>query len=127
MNLRFFADQCISKTIIKILREAGHEVLILSEHMNPKSLDVDVIKKAQEYNSILLSENGDFMNIIEYPPEQYKGIIGIQLNNNPTIIPDLVQNLIKYLSKYPDMSHYLGKLFIIEVHRIRIFDPKDNY
>ena len=73
--------------------------------MNPKSLDIDVIKKAQELDSILLSENGDFMNILEFPPEHYKGIIGIQLNNNPNIIPILIKNLNIYLYKYPDMSH----------------------
>jgi len=54
MSIRFFADHCISRTIIKSLKEEGHIVLK------------------------------------------------------------------KYLAEYPDMEYYKGKLFLVEVHRIRI-------
>jgi len=33
MALRFFADHCVSNSIIETLRDAGHEVLRLKDHI----------------------------------------------------------------------------------------------
>lgn len=63
MSLRFFADHCISKYIIHELRDAGHEVLRLKNYISPDSSDPVVISKAQELDSILVSLNGDFVDI----------------------------------------------------------------
>ncbi|MEW6419783.1 MAG: DUF5615 family PIN-like protein [Nitrospirota bacterium] len=64
MSLRFFADQCISKYIIQELRNDEHEVLRLKDYISPDSADPIVISKAQELDSILISLNGDFTDII---------------------------------------------------------------
>jgi hypothetical protein len=79
-----------------------------------------VIAKAQEISAILLSLNGDFSDIATYPPENYGGIIAIQLNDRPEIIPQLMVRLTRFLSEHSDQSFYRGKLLIVEVHRIRI-------
>lgn len=31
MSLRFFIDQCVPNSIVKILRDAGYEVLVLGD------------------------------------------------------------------------------------------------
>ena len=120
MSLRFFADYCISKYIIQGLRDAGHEVLQLKNYISPDSSDPVVISKAQELDSILVSLNGDFVDIVTYPPTKYKGIIALQVRNHPEIIPQLMERLKNYLLANPEMNHYKGKLFLIEVHRIRV-------
>ena len=120
MRLRFFADHCISNYIIETLREAGYEVLRLKDHIPQESPDSVVILKAQELDSILISLNGDFADIVTYPPVHYKGVIALQVRNHPEIIPLLITRLKDYLSTYPDKNHYQGKLFLVEVHRIRI-------
>jgi predicted nuclease of predicted toxin-antitoxin system len=120
MSLRFFADYCISKYIIQELRDAGHEVLQLKNYISPDSSDPVVISKAQELDSILVSLNGDFVDIVTYPPAKYKGIIALQVRNRPEIIPQLMERLKNYLSANPETNHYKGKLFLIEVHRIRV-------
>src|SRR3989338_3889307 len=119
MRLRFFADHCISNLVIQILRDAGHEVLRLSDYIPTDSADSDVILKAQELDSILISLNGDFSDIVTYPPANYKGIIALQVRNHPEITAQLMTRLKKYLSAHPDMAHYQCKLFLVEVHRIR--------
>jgi predicted nuclease of predicted toxin-antitoxin system len=78
MSLRFFADHCISNSIIQTLRAAGHEVLRLRDYIPVDSPDQAVISKAQELDSILVSLNGDFADIVTYPPSDYKGIIALQ-------------------------------------------------
>ena len=120
MTLRFFADHCISNFIIQTLRDSGFEVFRLRDFIPADSPDLVVISKAQELDSILISLNGDFADIVAYPPANYKGIIALQVRNRPDVIPQLMERLKDYLSTHDDMGHYVGKLFLVEVHRIRI-------
>jgi len=120
MSLKFFADHCISTFIIRTLRDAGHEVFRLRDYIPADSPDLAVILKAQELDSILVSLNRDFANIVVYPPANYKGIIALQVRNHPEIIPQLMERLKDYLSAHTDMNHYKGKLFLAEVHKIRV-------
>ncbi len=120
MRLRFFVDHCIPNFIIQMLRNEDHEVFRLKDHIPTDSADTEVISKAQEIDSILISLNGDFADIVSYPPGNYKGIIALQVKNHPEILPQLITRLKDYLSAHPDMNHYKGKLILMEAHRIRI-------
>lgn len=120
MGLRFFADQCVPITVTESLRDAGYEVLCFRDFLPIESVDSVVISKAQKLKAILISLNGDFANILDYPPANYKGIIALQVRNHPEVLPQIVSRLKDYLSTNPDMEHYKGKLFLVEVHRIRI-------
>jgi predicted nuclease of predicted toxin-antitoxin system len=62
---------------MQTLREAGHEVVRLREQLPLESPDADVIAKAQQLDAILLSLNGDFADIVTYPPADYQGIIAL--------------------------------------------------
>ena len=120
MGLRFFADQCVPTAVIQALRDAGYEVQYLRDHLPIESPDSVVISKTQELGMILISLNGDFANIFNYPPANYQGIIALQVRNHPEVLSQIVSRLNDYLSANPDMEHYKGKLFLVEVHRIRI-------
>jgi predicted nuclease of predicted toxin-antitoxin system len=120
MGLRFFADHCVSNAIIQTLCDADHEVLRLRDHLPINSPDAVVIEEAQQLDALLLSLNGDFADIVTYPPADYKGIIALQVRNHPEIIPQLMTRLQDYLSSHLDMNYYRGKLLLVEVHRIRI-------
>lgn len=74
--------------------------------------DTVVIDKAQELVCVLVSVNGDFADIVTYPPSQYGGIIGLQVRNHPEILPQLISRLTNYVVAHPDNSHYRGKLFV---------------
>jgi predicted nuclease of predicted toxin-antitoxin system len=106
--------------VIRFLREQGYEVFQLRDHIPTDSPDDVVIATAQRYGSILLSLNGDFADIITYPPHRYKGIIGIQVRNHPELLPAILRRLNAYLSEHPSLEDYGGRLLLVEVHRIRI-------
>jgi predicted nuclease of predicted toxin-antitoxin system len=110
MSLRFFTDHCVLNSVIEVLRDAGHEVHVLKEHIPRDSDDPVVIAKAQELPAILVSLNGDFSDLVTYPPANYKGTIALQVRNNPEVIPTLMQRLLNYLAAHPDMSSYEGQL-----------------
>ncbi len=120
MALRFLADHCISNTIIQTLRDATHEVVRLRDVLPVESPDTIVIAKAQEIDAILLSMNGDFADIVTYPPKNYKGIVALQMRNHAEVLGQVMARLKEYLGTQPAMAHYQGKLFVVEVNRIRI-------
>ena len=120
MALRFLADHCISNSIVRALRDTAHEVLRLRDVLPVESPDATVIAKAQEIDAILLSMNGDFADIVTYPPKNYKGIVALQMRNHAEILDHLMLRLTAYLRAQSEMEHYRGKLFVIEVNRIRI-------
>jgi len=98
MPLRFFADHCIPNSIIHELQDVGHSVLRLKDRIPIVSSDSKVLGTAQELDAILLSLNGDFANILSYPPDRYKGIIAFQVRNHPETIPHLMRRLLSYLA-----------------------------
>ena len=120
MSLRFFSDQCVPAEITDALRRHGHQVTLLREVLPIGSLDPAVITKAQQLGAILLSLNGDFADIVAYPPANYLGIVAVQLHNHPETIPQLMERLVAFLDGHPAQEFYHGKLFIVEVHRVRI-------
>jgi len=85
-----------------------------------ESPDSIVIAKALEIDAILLSMNGDFADIVTYPPKDYKGIVALQMRNHAEVLNHLLVRLTGYLRLQPSMEHYRGKLLVVEVNRIRI-------
>ena len=120
MSLRVFTDHCVPTSVIEALQQGGHEVLILRDQMPTNSVDADVIAKSQEVDAILVSLNGDFSDIVTYPPSKFHGIIALQVRNHPEAIPAILRRLTKYLADHRDQKHYRGHLFLVESHRIRI-------
>lgn len=120
MTLKLFVAQCLPQSMVDLLRETGHEVLLFHNYLPFDSSDEAAIAKAQELEAILVSLNGDFADIVTYPPTKYSGIISIQLRNHPEIINVLMETLSKYFLCYYDMEHYKGKLLIVETDKIRV-------
>jgi predicted nuclease of predicted toxin-antitoxin system len=119
MALRFFADHCVSNLIIQSLAAAGHEVLRLKDHLPVESPDSAVIAKSQDLGAVLLSLNGDFADIVAYPPARFKGIVALQILNHPEITSRVVDRLKHYLELHPHMEDYRGKLITVDAWRVR--------
>jgi len=110
------------------LRRQGFEVLRLKDFIPTDSSDQLVISTAQKKDAILVSLNGDFMDIVNYPPRKYKGIIALQVRNHPRIISQIIDRLLKYLSENLEPEHYmLSKLieFASENDDIELFAPDE--
>lgn len=86
-RLRFFIDHCVPETVSQELETEGYQVYRLREHLPPDSPDTVVIEKAQVLDAVLVSNNGDFADIVTYPPALYKGIVALQIRNRPEAIP----------------------------------------
>jgi len=93
MSLRFFADHCVSNAIIDHPSLQGHEVLRLRDCIQPESPDRFVIARTQESDAILLSLNGDFADIVTYPPSRFGGIVALEVHDHPEVIPVILSRL----------------------------------
>lgn len=120
MSLHFFSDHCVPAEIIQTLQHHQHQVTQLKNVMPPNSPDPKVIEKSRELKAVLLSLNGDFSDIVAYPPKNHSGIVAIQLHDHPETIPALMERLVTFMRANPLQDFYAGKLFIVEPHRIRI-------
>jgi predicted nuclease of predicted toxin-antitoxin system len=120
MSLRFFIDQCVPRSVSESLRNSGYQAELLKDHLPTNAADSVVIAHAQKLDAILVTLNGDFANIINYPPANYGGIIALQVRNHPENLHAIVMRLLTYLSNNIERQHFTGKLFLVEIHRIRI-------
>lgn len=106
MSLRFFADHCVSNAIVESIRSWGHEVFVLRDHLPTDSPDPVVIAKAQDLDAILISLNGDFADIVGYPPARYGGIISLQIRNHPEVTTQVLAQLHTYLRSQREQVEY---------------------
>ena len=120
MSLRFFIDQCVPYSIAESLQNAGYQIDLVKDHIPVDSPDPTVIAQTQLLGAILVTLNGDFADIINYPPADFGGIIALQLKNSPKALPAILMRLLTYLNDHLEHDHYQGKLFLIEPHRIRV-------
>lgn len=79
-----------------------------------------MIEEAQKIGAILLSLNGDFADLLRFPPEAYGGIVALQVRNRPEAIPSIMDKLLGYVEQHPNQPHYTGKLLLVEAHRIPV-------
>jgi len=120
VSLRFLADQCVPGGVIDALTAVGYEVIRLRAILPIDAPDPVVIAAAQKQGALLLSLNGDFADIVTYPPADYGGIIGLQVRNHPEVLPQIIDRLTAYLAGHSARDHYRGRLLLVEPHRIRI-------
>ncbi len=71
-------DHCVPGIFLRVLREWGYEANPLKKYINPDADDPDVISLAQLLDAVLLTADMDFSNILNYPPQNYQGIIVIR-------------------------------------------------
>ncbi len=86
-EIRFFADHCVSNFIINALKDIGYVILKLRDLIPHNSPDKFVIEKAQELNTILITLNGDFADILSYPPANFQALSHCKLEIIPKPLP----------------------------------------
>ena len=75
--MKFVADINITQTVIRNLKQNGHNVLDVKKQ-NPTIPDIDLIRLAQKENCIILSHDKDFERLVTLPKYRV-GIIVIRL------------------------------------------------
>ena len=68
-------DHCVPRRYRRLLTEWGYAAVLMTDHLPSNAKDPEVLALAQRLDAILLSVDGDFGNVLDYPPQDYQGII----------------------------------------------------
>jgi predicted nuclease of predicted toxin-antitoxin system len=68
-------DNCVPRRYVGILQALNHRVEVSIDHIPSDAPDADVIALAQKLDAVLISVDMDFANILQYPPQNYNGIV----------------------------------------------------
>jgi predicted nuclease of predicted toxin-antitoxin system len=104
--------------------EAGHEVATVGDQGLAGAVDPRVIQVCQAEGRCLVTLDLDFSNPFRFPPEQFAGIAVLRLPRRatPHDLDVTMETLIAALAA----DSIVGKLWIVELHRIRKYLPDEG-
>ncbi len=99
------------------LEDAGHRVSTVAEEHLQGSKDTIIAKTCKDEGLCLITVDMGFAQILEYPPNQYPGIIVLR---HPAPSLDGMKDLVKQIASAVRTRSPRGRLWIVEPARIRI-------
>ncbi|MEA2879098.1 MAG: hypothetical protein QOF14_4294 [Hyphomicrobiales bacterium] len=113
--MRFLADENVSRLVIERLRNEGHDVVSVAE-TTPGAPDDDILKAADAAGRILITEDGDFGEMVIRQRLSPQGVILLELDRltNATEA-DVVAEVIS-----THAERLAGNLVVVEPGRIRV-------
>jgi len=101
--------------------EAGHDTTTVADQGLAGAVDPRVIEVCQAEGRCLVTLDLDSSNPFRFPPEEYAGIAVLRLPRRPT--PNDVDRTVQALISGLAQDSIVGKLWIVEPHRIRKYEP----
>jgi predicted nuclease of predicted toxin-antitoxin system len=117
-------DENFGRRCIDILSSAGHDVATVAEQHMSGASDEDVIRIRHSELRCLVTLDLDFSNPLRFRPADYSGIAVIRMSGRAsyTELLSAVTTFVKAL----ETESIAGKLWIVEIGRIRIYRPEDE-
>lgn len=117
-------DENFGRRCVDILSEAGHHVATVASQQMSGAADEDVIQICRSESRCLVSLDLDFANPLSFRPADYSGIAVIRLSGRAGYSELLAA--ISTFTKALETESIAGKLWIVEVGRIRIYRPENE-
>jgi len=117
--MRFLIDEDLPRTLSNLFMQYGHEAIDIRDIGLRGAKDSKIAQYAQTEDLCLVTGDFDFSDIRNYPPNQYSGLIILNIPKDSTAV--FILNLVEgFLKQSKLISELTGKLIIIEPGRIRI-------
>ena len=122
--MRLKLDENLGSQGYSILAGAGHDVSTVTHQQLESAIDQELIDKCLAENRGLVSLDLDFANPLRFQPSHYGGIAVSRLPSKPGVIDliDLIRTLARALAK----DSLVGKLWIVESGRIRVYQEPET-
>src|SRR5437762_2581385 len=112
--MRFLVDENVPIQVIAWLKEKNHD----AKRVPPGTKNGNVLALAAAESRVVVTQDRDFANRIQYPPTHYQGVIIFRIH--PPIIEELISSFNHLLGEGP--SDFSKKLIILEVAGFRLLD-----
>ena len=113
--MRFLADECCDRAVVRALRAGGYDVLSVSE-ITPRAEDSHVIRLALRERRILLTEDKDFGQLVFAHGKQSIGVIFLRFPNAAR--KQIVKDVLRLVKQQGDNLE--GSFVTVQPGRIRI-------
>ena len=113
----FKTDENLPTEVAELLRQNGHDALIIPEQKMSGQPDVRVAQVCQNEHRALVTLDLDFSDIRAYSPEEYDGII--VLRPSVQTITSLMR-LMKQVLLLLDQEPLAGYLWIVDDAKVRV-------
>jgi hypothetical protein len=115
----FLIDASLPRSTAAPVRQHGHQAVDVRDIGLGAAPDQDIAAHAQAHRFCLLTRDYDFADIRNYPPDQYAGIVVVELPATAT--PPVINQLIADFLQLPAvLSQLPGRLAIVEPGRVRL-------
>lgn len=118
----FVIDASLPRPTAALLLKYGHHGEDVRDIGMGSAPDHEIAAHAQSKGAILVTKDQDFGNVLDYPPDQYAGIVVIEppADAGRTVVLALIEQLLQQ----PDIVNALaGRLAIAQPGRIRLRPP----
>ena len=117
--MRFLIDADLPRRTVDVLVSAGH----VSSHVEDVGLgsadDPTIAAYALAHDMCLITGDFGFADIRNYPPQNYKGIVVLELPRNATA--QQILNLVEHLvSQSSILNSIPGRLAVVSPGRVRL-------
>lgn len=115
--MKFLLDENLSPLHARTLRALDHDAISVVEMGLSGAEDSEVRAKAIETGRILITLDGDFANVLRYPPAETPGVIRFRVH--PATEEAIEAALRWAVARLADLS-LEGKLVVVDRKKIRM-------
>ncbi len=112
--MRWLIDECVDAALAARLREAGHDVVYMSD-IAPRATDVEVLKRADDEGRLLLTEDKDFGDLVFRQARTIPGIVLLRID--PVLRSRKGARLLAAIERFGDSL--FGRYTVVEESRFR--------
>ncbi|HKY55645.1 MAG TPA: DUF5615 family PIN-like protein [Anaerolineales bacterium] len=115
--MNIFADECVYKVTVALLRSWGNNVLTAQEAELAGKPDEEILAYAIMHERVLITIDMDFSNIRHYTPKSHKGIIVAKIRPRNA---NKVHKVLEHLLNNIETDRLSKSLVIVDQNKYRI-------
>lgn len=117
--MKFLVDEDLPRSVAPLIRELGHAAEDVRDVGLRGTPDSKIAAYAQTHQLCLVTADGGFANIRNYPPSEYAGFVVLELP--PRATSPIILRLVREFFAQSELTHDLpGRLAIVAFGRVRL-------
>jgi predicted nuclease of predicted toxin-antitoxin system len=122
--MKFKLDENFGLQCREVLSAAGHDITTVADQRMSGAADADLLEACRRKQRCLLTLDLDFANPLRFPPADSSGIAVVRLPGRASYVG--LVSAVQTLAKAVESESIVGKLWIVEVGRIRIHQDESQ-